>query len=125
MRKTPLAGRRMLTLVILFGLLLGAALAGAAAFRGSPVMAQISAQSDDDTADDGDDALEGPDTPITGPALDRASNAALNYIGEGRVTDTEVGDEEGYYEVEITRPDGREVDVHLDQAFNVLGHEDE
>lgn len=72
-----------------------------------------------------EDALEGPDEPITGAALEQASQAALEYMGEGRVTDSEVGDEEGYYEVEVTLDDGREVDVHLDEAFNVLGKEDD
>jgi hypothetical protein len=65
------------------------------------------------------------DTPITGTALERASAAALKHVGGGRVTDTEVGDEEGYYEIEVTRDDGTQVDVHLDQGFNVLGQEDE
>ena len=31
-----------------------------------------------------------------------------------------MGDEEGYYEVEVIRPDGSQVDVHLDRDFNVL-----
>ena len=53
------------------------------------------------------------ETPITGEALGKAS--------AGRVTGTEVGDEEGYYEVEVTLPGGGQVDVHLDQAFKVLG----
>jgi hypothetical protein len=65
------------------------------------------------------------DQPITGDALQRASEAALTYIGEGRVTETEVGDEESYYEVEITRDDGSEVDVQLDESFAVVGSEDE
>ena len=34
------------------------------------------------------------DQPITGDDLERASAAALAHTGEGRVTDTEVGDEE-------------------------------
>jgi hypothetical protein len=37
------------------------------------------------------------------------------------VTGSEVGDEEGAYEVEVTRDDGSQVDVHLDKNFNVLG----
>lgn len=37
------------------------------------------------------------------------------------MTDTEVGDEEGYYEIEITRNDGSQMDIHLDKDFNVLG----
>ena len=61
------------------------------------------------------------DRPITGSALARASAAALDHTGGGRVTETEVGDEEGYYEVEVTRADGSQVDVHLDRNFNLLG----
>src|SRR3989344_2440045 len=72
-----------------------------------------------------DDAVEDEteDVPITGNALETASAAALEYIGEGRVTDTEIGDEEGYYEIEITLDNGKEVDVHLDENFNVLSVE--
>ena len=69
-----------------------------------------------------DDAAE---TPITGAALERASAAALAETGAGRVTGTEAGDEEGAYEVEVTRPDGSQVDVHLDSSFRVIGREDE
>jgi hypothetical protein len=58
---------------------------------------------------------------ISGNALDQASAAALAHTGGGKVTDTEVGDEEGYYEVEVTRADGSQVDVHLNQDFKVLG----
>ena len=63
--------------------------------------------------------------PIEGTALDRASAAALAHTGGGRVTDTEVGDEEGFYEVEITLADGSQVDVHLDRSFAVLGDDPE
>ena len=59
--------------------------------------------------------------PITDSALARASAAALDFTGGGQVTGTEIGDEEGYYEVEVTRADGSQVDVHLDSAFNVVG----
>ena len=70
-------------------------------------------------ASGGDD--DGSDKPITGGALDRAGAAALEHTRGGRVTETEVGDEEGYYEVEVTRGSGSQVDVHLDRDFNVLG----
>jgi hypothetical protein len=63
------------------------------------------------------------EAPITGDALDRASAAALEATGEGRVTETEVGDEESYYEVEVTLDDGSQVDVQLDEDFNVVGQE--
>ena len=61
------------------------------------------------------------ETPITGPALEKASEAALAHTGGGTVTDTEIGDEESYYEVEVTLDDGTQVDVQLDEAFNVVG----
>jgi uncharacterized membrane protein YkoI len=67
----------------------------------------------------GDD--DGGDRAITGGALDRAKAVALQHTGGGRVTATEVGDEEGYYEVEVTRGDGSQVDVHLNRDFEVLG----
>ncbi len=60
------------------------------------------------------------DTPITGEALKLASAAALAHTGGGEVTETEVGDEEGLYEVEVTRSDGSETDVHLDADFTVI-----
>jgi uncharacterized membrane protein YkoI len=69
----------------------------------------------------GDDAAEGPDVAITGSDLDRASAAALESTGGGSVTETEVGDEESYYEVEVTLDDGSQVDVQLDRDFNVVG----
>jgi uncharacterized membrane protein YkoI len=69
---------------------------------------------------DDDDAGE---RAISGTALDRASAAALDHTGGGRVTDTETGDEESYYEVEVTRGDGSQVDVQLDRDFQVVGSE--
>ena len=69
----------------------------------------------------GDD--EGSEKAISGAALDRASSAALSETGGGKVTATEVGDEESYYEVEVTRTDGSQVDVQLDRDFQVVGSE--
>ena len=67
----------------------------------------------------GDDS----EPPITGDALVRASQAALVETGGGRVTDTEVGDEDSYYEVEVKLDDGSQVDVQLDEGFTVVGGE--
>ncbi|HEX6300219.1 MAG TPA: hypothetical protein VF148_07130 [Acidimicrobiia bacterium] len=75
--------------------------------------------------DSTEDAAERPDVAITGNAYDAASQAALDHLGQGQVTDTEVGDEESYYEVEVTRDDGSQVDVQLDEDFNVVGDEQE
>ena len=71
----------------------------------------------------GGDEDGGGDRPITGTALDRARSAALEHTGGGRVTETEVGDEESRYEVEVTRPDGSQVDVQLNGDFEVVGSE--
>jgi hypothetical protein len=55
-----------------------------------------------------------------GANLDKAKSVALEHVN-GRVTETEVGDEEGYYQIEVTHDDGSQVDVNLDRNFNVLG----
>jgi len=57
----------------------------------------------------------------TGPGIEKAKSVALDHTNGGHVSGTEVGDEEGYYEVEVTKDDGGQVDVHLDRDFNVLG----
>jgi uncharacterized membrane protein YkoI len=66
----------------------------------------------------GDD--DGNSRPITGTALEQAKTAALDSTGGGRVTGTEINDEESYYEVEVTKADGSQVDVQLDRAFTVV-----
>jgi hypothetical protein len=68
-----------------------------------------------------DDATE---KTITGSALEQAKATALAHTGEGRVTETEV-DEESYYEVEVILANGSEVDVQLDEDFNVVGSKNE
>ncbi|MGZ5324339.1 MAG: PepSY domain-containing protein [Solirubrobacterales bacterium] len=70
----------------------------------------------------GDDD-DGSEQAISGAALDQASAAALEHTGGGTVSDTEVGDEESLYEVEVTLPDGSQTDVQLDEQFNVVGDE--
>jgi uncharacterized membrane protein YkoI len=84
---------------------------------GTAVVAQ---QGEDEGAGRDDDATE---QPITGSSLEQAKEAALAHVGGGEATETEVGDEEGYYEVEVTRADGGQVDVHLDRNFDVLSTE--
>jgi uncharacterized membrane protein YkoI len=88
-------------------LIAGAAIAALAA--GGAAIAGATGGSDD-----------GSGTPITGSALDRAKAAALEQTGGGQVTATEARDEEGYYEVEVKKDDGSQVDVHLDRNFNLL-----
>ncbi len=58
-------------------------------------------------------------------SVTRAKAVALDHTGGGKVTDTEAGDEEGAYEVEVTLDDGSQVDVHLDKGFNVLSQADD
>jgi hypothetical protein len=89
-----------------------AAILGAGALFGGG-LAQAASSDDSDAGE--------AETPITGAALDQASAAALAFTGAGTVTDTEVGDEESYYEVEVTFDDGSAVDVQLNEAFGVVG----
>jgi hypothetical protein len=65
------------------------------------------------------------EAPIKGSALEKASDAALAETGEGKVTETEVGDEESYYEVEVTLNDGSQVDVQVNRDFDVVSTEND
>ena len=61
---------------------------------------------------------------LTGSTLDRASKAALAETGGGKVTDSERDGENGAtYEVEVTKADGNQVDVRLDDQFKVVAAE--
>jgi hypothetical protein len=64
---------------------------------------------------------DSPEQQATGPGIEKAKSVALDHTNGGHVSGTEVDDEEGYYEVEVTKDDGSQVDVHLDRDFNVLG----
>ncbi len=90
-------------------------------FAGAALVVATGATAGIATASGGDDS-EGP---ITGDALQQASDAALQSTGGGTVTETEVGDEESYYEVEVTLDNGDQVDVQLDENFNVVGSKTE
>lgn len=69
------------------------------------------------------DTDDGPDAPLTGSAMERATQAALAHTGGGTVTDTESGDDGAAYGVEIRTPDGRQVEVNVDADFVVIGEE--
>jgi uncharacterized membrane protein YkoI len=100
----------------------GAAIASAAGGSDSSSQPAQSAQAAEDES--GNEANEAPDQAISGgTALDKASAVALQHTGGGQVTETEVGDEESYYEVEVTLDDGSQVDVQLDRSFQVVGDE--
>jgi hypothetical protein len=71
----------------------------------------------------GDD--DASDRPIPASELEQAERAALEETGGGEVTETEVDDEESTYEVEVTLDDGTQVDVQLDEDFQVVGTEDD
>jgi uncharacterized membrane protein YkoI len=91
------------------GAIIAVAAIAALAFGGAAIAGATGGQDD------------GSGKPITGSALDRATSVALSHTGGGRVTGTELNDEEGAYEVEVTRADGSQVDVHLDSTFKVIG----
>ena len=71
------------------------------------------------TSGDDDDTQR----PIPAADLEQASEAALAETGGGKVTETEVDDEESKYEVEVTLEDGTQVDVQLDANFQVVSTE--
>lgn len=67
-------------------------------------------------------AADSDDAPLTGPALQSATEAALAHT-PGTVVETEVGDEGAAYGVEVRREDGSEVEISLDESFTVISDE--
>ena len=59
-------------------------------------------------------------TPLTGSEYDRVTAKALQETGGGTVNETEKGDEESYYQVEVQNADGSQTDVNLDRDLNVV-----
>jgi hypothetical protein len=67
---------------------------------------------------------------LTGPDAQTAKSAAIAAVGGGTLTEVERDDgDDGYgtsggvYEVEVTRDDGSQVEVHLDGDYDVVGQE--
>ncbi len=67
---------------------------------------------------------------LTGPDAQKAKSAAIAAVGGGTLTEVERDDgDDGYgtsggvYEVEVTRDDGSQVEVHLDGDYDVVGQE--
>ena len=78
---------------------------------------------------DHEDADDAADEHLSGATLDSASKAALAKTGGGKVTGSERDTEHGAtYEIEVTKADGSQVDVRLDDQFKVVAvdadHED-
>jgi hypothetical protein len=68
-------------------------------------------------------AAGGDEQPLTGSNLERATAAALDYTGGGTVVETESGDDGAAYSVEIRLDNGSQVEVNLDENFDVIGGE--
>jgi hypothetical protein len=61
---------------------------------------------------------------LTGPAADRATAAALRITGGGKANAVERDSEQGAtYEVEVTKPNGKTVDVRLGASYNLVSVE--
>lgn len=64
---------------------------------------------------------DGPALPLSAEDRDRAGQAALASVGQGRVGEVERENEGGaVYEADIILPDGSEVDVEMGADFQVL-----
>jgi hypothetical protein len=60
---------------------------------------------------------------VTGPSTEKAKSAALDAVGGGTVLEVERqdGDGAGVYEVEVQRPDGSQVEVHVNGNYDSVG----
>ena len=64
------------------------------------------------------------DQEITGPAADQARTAAVQAVpGKAGKVEKETNEGAAYYGVLVTKTDGTQVEVHLDQGFHFLGTE--
>ena len=64
--------------------------------------------------DDGDNG-------VSGPGADQATAAALQITNGGHANSVERDSENGAtWEVEVTKPDGKTVDVRLDQGYKLV-----
>jgi hypothetical protein len=64
------------------------------------------------------------DQEITGPAADQARTAAVKAVpGKAGKVEKETNEGAAYYGVLVTKTDGTQVEVHLDQGFHFLGTE--
>ena len=88
---------------------IGIGAAGAAVLAGVGVGVAVA------HADDGE---------ITGPAADQARVAAVQAVpGKAGKVEKETNEGAAYYGVLVTKSDGTQVEVHLDQGFHFLGTE--
>ena len=61
---------------------------------------------------------------IAGPAADQARTAAVQAVpGKAGKVEKETNEGAAYYGVLVTKTDGTQVEVHLDQGFHFLGTE--
>ena len=62
---------------------------------------------------------------VRGPDAEKAKSAAVAAVGGGSVSEVERDDGNGtsVYEVEVTREDGSQLEVHLDGDYNVVGQQ--
>jgi uncharacterized membrane protein YkoI len=62
---------------------------------------------------------------LTGPEGEKAKSAAIAAVGGGTVSEVERddGNGSGAFEVEVTREDGSQLEVHLDSDYNVVGRQ--
>jgi uncharacterized membrane protein YkoI len=63
------------------------------------------------------------DEAVTGPSAKKAEAAALEAVGGGTVLEAEYQEagSTGVYEVEVQRPDGSAVEVHIDDQYQPVG----
>jgi uncharacterized membrane protein YkoI len=91
-----------------YKLIAGIGIAGAIALGGAAIARATGA------FDDGDSNLRG-------TQADRAKAAALTITGGGHANSVERDSENGAtYEVEVTKPDGKTVDVRLDSNYKLV-----
>ena len=99
----------------------GSAIAGAASSSTTSGTTGATTQSQPAFPQHGSAAHEDAEKPATGDAATKAQAAAEKSVGTGSSAGAVTTDFSGNgYEVTVTKSDGSKVEVHLDNAFNVI-----
>lgn len=126
--KDVLMGVAALAALALGGSAIATAASGPDGSSGAPPAAEDRGSAEKDDAREEDDGREESENDaserVRGDGANRATAAALESTGGGRANEVERDSENGAtWEVEVTKPNGRTVDVRLDESYRVVVEE--
>jgi hypothetical protein len=108
--------------VVVGGVIFGTLSANAAGTTPTPSSSSGSTQGPGNYPAHGTAAHEAMEKPVTGSNATQAQAAAVKAVGGGQAGAVTTDVTGKGYEVTVTKSDGSQLEVHLDQSFNVEDH---